>query len=531
MQRLYNKWSNKRNIKSLQVLISSKKLKIMKYLKHKFKYMLLVLFICSLFIMCDSVISNKQKYESTWTSLTKYETPEWFLDGKFGIYTHWGVYSVPAYGPNGTWYSHNIYMYEESPQRKHHEKTYGPLEEFGYKEFIPIFKAEKFNADEWADLFTRSGARWAGPVAEHHDGFAMWNTKFNNYNALKMGPRRDIVGELEKAIKKRGLKYVTTFHHETNWWFFPTWDSRYDCGDLEFSDLYGPIHQRGDEPTKEYLDEWYGKIIEVIDNYDPDLIWFDTGFGAMRESYRKRFLAYYFNKAIERKKEVVVTYKDNDLPPGIGVADLERAQMLDKTDHIWITDTSVDDQGAWSYVKDAEYKSVDRLVDNLVDRVSKNGYLLLNVGPKADGTIPDEAKKCLLGIGKWLKVNGEAIYGTRPWTVASEGPYGLEHGGSFDNESETTYSAQDIRFTTKENILYAICLAWPEQDVLIHSITTNHFPDEDFVGIYPGEIKSISMLGSKEGLDWSITDNGLAITLPSEKPCEHAFSFKITLEQ
>jgi len=221
------------------------------------------------------------------------------MDGKFGIYTHWGVYSVPAVGPNGTWYSHNVYMNEESDQRKHHESQYGPLGEFGYKDFIPMFKAEKFNADEWADLFQKSGARWAGPVAEHHDGFAMWESQFNDYNAVKMGPKRDIVGELEKAIKNRGMKYVTTFHHETNWWFFPTWDKRYDCGDPRYSDLYGPIHQRGDEPTTAYLDEWIGKLFEVIDYYDPDMIWFDTGFGAIRESYRKRFLAYYFNKAID----------------------------------------------------------------------------------------------------------------------------------------------------------------------------------------------------------------------------------------
>ncbi len=475
--------------------------------------------------------ADKAHYDPAWTSLQRHETPKWFLDGKFGIYTHWGVYSVPAFGPNGTWYSHFIYFDENSPQRRYHEAHYGPLEKFGYKDFIPLFKAEKFNADEWADLFEKSGARWAGPVAEHHDGFAMWDTKFNDYNSVKMGPKRDVVGELAKAIKKRGMKYVTTFHHETNWWFFPVWDKRYDCGDPKYSDLYGPIHRRGVEPTTEYLDEWYGKLVEVIDRYDPDLIWFDTGLGAIRESYRKRFLAYYFNRAAQCDKEVVVTCKGNDLPPGIGVLDLELAQMRRKTDFVWMTDTSVDDQAAWSYVQGVRYKTVNNLVDNLVDRVSKNGCLLLNVGPKADGTIPEEAKSCLLGMGRWLKVNGEAIYGTRPWTTAGEGPTSLSSDNRFKNESAVPYTARDIRFTVKGNNLYAICLDWPGEQVTVRLVTTTRFPDEDFVGIYPSEIQSISMLGDGRFLQWKVTDEGLVIQTPLNKPCDYAYAFKIVLEK
>ena len=196
---------------------------------RKTKFTVIVVLIMLFLASCMENSSVQDKiYEPTWTSLEEHEVPDWFVDGKFGIYTHWGVYSVPATGPNGTWYSHFIYFNENSPQRKHHEETYGQLEEFGYKDFIPMFTAENFDADKWAELFEKSGAQWAGTVAEHHDGFAMWNTKFNDYNSVKMGPKRDVVGELEKAIKKRGMKFVTSFHHETNWWFFPAWNERYD---------------------------------------------------------------------------------------------------------------------------------------------------------------------------------------------------------------------------------------------------------------------------------------------------------------
>lgn len=204
-------------------------------------------------------------------------------------------------GPNGTWYANAVYKNENSWQRKHWEETYGTLDEFGYKDLIPMFTAEKFNADEWADLFEKSGARFAGPVAEHHDGFAMWDTEYSEWNAAKMGPKRDVVGELEKAVKSRGMKFVTAFHHAYSWNYFPVWDKRYDCSDPQYSGLYGPVHEKGAEPSKEFLDEWKGKIIEVIDKYDPDFLWFDFTLDIIREDYIKDFIAYYYNKALHIK--------------------------------------------------------------------------------------------------------------------------------------------------------------------------------------------------------------------------------------
>ena len=468
----------------------------------------------------------QKRYEPTWESLKRYETPQWLRDGKFGIYTHWGIYCVPAYGKNATWFISQVYNDPESEARKYYEETYGPLDEFGYKDYIPMFTAEKFNADEWAELFQKAGARFAGPVAEHHDGFAMWDTKWSEWNAVKMGPKRDVVGELEKAIKKRDMKFVTAFHHAANWFYFPVWDKRYDCSDPKYSGLYGFIHEKGAKPNKEFMEEWHGKIIEVIDKYDPDFLWFDFALDKMQDKYIKDFLAYYYNKSEASGREVVVTYKHNDLPPGVGLVDLELGQERELTYHEWITDSTVDDQGAWGYVKTAGYKSLDRLIDNLVDRVSKNGYLLLNVGPKADGTIPEPAKKLLLGMGEWLALNGEAIYGTSAWVIAGEGPTHLEKTGMF-SEAALKYTPEDIRFTTKGDALYAIVLDWPGDEVVIKTFRQEAEWEDDRYYLYEDEIVSITMLGDGKELKWKLTDEGMFIKTPRKKPCEHAFVFKI----
>ena len=442
----------------------------------------LILIVVSFVFVCFGQAQAK-KYEPTWESLREYkEVPKWLRDGKFGIYTHWGPYAVHAYGSNTTWYSFALYLDENSEARKHFEKTFGKLTPtFGYKDLIPKFTAEKFDADEWADLFAKSGAKFAGPVAEHHDGFAMWDTKFSKWNAAKMGPKRDVVGELAKAVRKRNMKFVTAFHHAANWFFFPVLDKRYDTGDPANSGLYGQPHERGAMRNQAFIDEWYGKIIEVIDNYSPDFIWFDFALDSIPEGYVKDFLAYYYNHAEAKGKEVVVTYKDNDLVPATGVRDLELGQEPKLTYHEWITDSTVDDRGAWGYANDLVFKSPDRVIDNLVDRVSKNGYLLLNVGPKPDGTIPEEARKLLLEMGKWLKVNGEGIYGTSPWIIAAEGPTNLgdiQRQGF--NESDVVYTGEDIRFTVKGDTIYATFLAWPGKRAIIKTLRAQGLKADEF---------------------------------------------------
>jgi alpha-L-fucosidase len=468
--------------------------------------------------------TSLQKYQPSWNSLRQIPTPKWLREGKFGIYTHWGVYSVPAYGKNGTWYAHDIYTNPESDNRKHHEATYGPLEKFGYKDFIPMFTGANFEPNAWAELFKRAGARFAGPVAEHHDGFAMWDTKYSPWNAAKMGPKRDVVGELSKAIKSQQMKFLTAFHHAENWFYFPTWDKKYDVSDPTYAGLYGRSHDPGALPDQQFLDVWKGKVIEVIDKYGPDVLWFDFGLQLIQEWYKKDLLAYYFNKSSSEEHDVIVTYKYHNLPPGVGIDDLELGQELEMTYNEWITDTTIDSGSGWGYVKNAGFKRTDELVTGLVDRVSKNGFLLLNVGPKPDGTIPDEAKERLVGVGKWLSVNGEAIYDTTPWLIAGEGPTKLEKAGAFNEKNGIAYTPEDIRFTAKDNTLYATVLAWPGEAASVKSLVPK---GSTWAGLYPSEIVSITMLGDGTELSWKFTKEALVIQAPRSKPCDHAYVFKI----
>jgi alpha-L-fucosidase len=473
-------------------------------------------------------IDSGRPFEASWNSLRNIAVPQWLRDGKFGIYTHWGIYSVPAYGKNGTWYAHNMYTKPNSDEAKHQIATYGPLDKFGYKDFIPMFTGSHFDADEWAELFKNAGARFAGPVAEHHDGFAMWNTKYSQWNAAKMGPKRDVVGELEKAIKKQDMKFLTALHHAEHWFYFPTWDKRYDVGDPRYAGLYGESHAPEALPDKKFLDVWKGKLIEIVDNYGPDVIWFDFGLKLIQQSYKQEFLAYYFNHAATKAKEVTVTYKWHDLTPGVGINDLELGQELNMTYAEWITDTTIDAGSAWGYVKAIGFKSVNELVTGLVDRVSKNGFLLLNVGPKPDGTIPEPAKERLRGIGDWLRVNGEAIYGTSPWLIAAEGPTKLTKSGAFNEDNALQYTPQDIRFTCKNEYLYATVLAWPGDRASITSLVPS---GQDWAGLYPSEIESIVMLGSDEPIKWEFTEKALVLTTPKAKPCQDAFVYRITLKK
>ena len=488
--------------------------------------------------------AQENMYEADWQSLKAYKTPEWFRDAKFGIYCHWGPYSVPAF--ENEWYSHWMYTSPNNPEYKqgkryyeHHIETYGPLNEFGYKDFIPMFKAKKFNAAEWADLFEKAGAKFAGPVSEHADGFAMWDSKLTRWNAKNMGPKRDIMGELSKEIRKRDMKFIATYHRQWLFGWFPTWDESTDASDPQYADLYGPKLKKGDfqyplstkeidEGSKRYYpvgdekfnEDWLARLKEIVDNYNPDLVWFDNKMDVIDEAYRKEFLSYYYNHGVKNNQEVVATYKFYDFKKGTAVLDVERARMSEMKDFPWLTDDSIDWK-AWSDISDPDYKSTNRIIDFLVDVVSKNGCLLLNITPKANGEIPEPVKERLLEIGAWLDQNGEAIYGTRPWEVYGEGPAKVTEGHLSERENADNTS-EDIRFTVKDETLYAIQLDWPKSsETLIKTLGTNN-------KMLQRDIKSIELLGYPLKLKYSRKEDGLHITLPKEPVGKHAFVFKIS---
>jgi alpha-L-fucosidase len=476
----------------------------------------------------EKVAERTKPFTNDWESLQKHKTPEWFLNAKFGIYFHWGVYSVPAYGTE--WYPH--WMYIDSlgwglPYYKHHKTTYGDVSVFGYKDFIPQFTAEKFDPDAWATLFARAGARFAGPCAEHADGFAMWDSKLTKWNAANMGPRRDIVGEMAKAIRKQNLKFITTFHHQWLWGWYPTWDKKTDASNPAYNGvdgIYGPVVSSAaafanPRPSLEFSRYWMAKVREVIDLYQPDLLWFDSRTQTIDEQCRKDFLSYYYNQASTWDREVVITYKDKDFPVGSGVVDLERGRKASITPYPWLNDDSMDWK-SWGYIADADYKSAERLVHELVDIVSKNGCLLLSIGPRADGTIPEAIQERLLAMGEWLKLNGEAIYDTRPFEVFGEGPTVVKEG-HFSESKTVEFKAEDIRFTVKGDKLYAIFMGWPGKEITVKSLPKGK-------KLWLGDIKKITLLGDPTPLKWVQNENGLTVKLPDSPPCKYAFTLKIS---
>ena len=465
-------------------------------------------------------------FQPTWDSLAKYKVPDWYQDAKFGIFIHWGVYSVPAFG--NEWYPREMYNANKSRNGiyQHHLDTYGLPSKFGYKDFIPMFKAEKFDAAAWADLFEKAGARYVIPVAEHHDGFPMYDCSYTQWNAARMGPKRDIIGELAAAVRRKGMVFGLSSHRVENWWFYGEGRKiESDVTDERYRGLYGPARDRKESedqktpPDQRFLNDWLLRCCELVDKYQPQVVWFDWWIAQPTvHPYLKTFSAYYYNRGAEWGKGVAINYKKHggeSYPDTAGVLDIERGQLAAKRDLFWQTDTSVS-KTSWGYVTNHEYKTVDSIVDDLVDIVSKNGCLLLNIGPKPDGTIPDPEQQMLLAIGQWLKVNGEAIYGTRPWRVFGEGPTQVAEG-AFGEKNRKEFTAQDIRFTTKGKTLYAIALGWPgNHKVRIRSLAEGQ-----------SQVKQVRLLGHSGKLDWRQTAEALEVSLPAEAPCEYAVTLEI----
>jgi len=471
----------------------------------------------------DQVI-GQGPFKADWASLKAFKAPDWYRDGKFGIFIHWGLYSVPAFG--NEWYPRNMYR-KGTPEFKHHVATFGPQSKFGYKDFIPKFRAEKFDPEAWAALFRDAGARFVVPVAEHHDGFPMYDTRLSGWSAGKMGPQRDLIGDLAKAVRAEGMVFGVSSHRTEHWWF-------YDAGMKFDSDVrnpanigfYGPASDQkkaengSKPPDRAFLDDWLARCIELVDRYQPQLLWFDWWIEQpVFQPYLQKFAAYYYNRGQEWGRPTAINYKLKTFPPGTAVLDVERGQLGNIREEFWQTDTAVS-KNSWGYVAKQEYKTADSIIDDLVDIVSKNGALLLNIGPRPDGTIPEPEQEVLRTIGKWLKVNGDAIYGTRPWRVYGEGPTGVVEG-SFNDTKRVPFTSRDFRFTSRERVVYAVQLAWPaDRTARIRSLSRKS-------GLLKDRIESVRLLGSTDDLLWEQKDDFLWVRLPAEAPCPEAAALEI----
>ncbi len=453
-------------------------------------------------------VIQKGPFKDDWDSLRSYQVPDWYQDAKFGIFMHWGLYSVPAYA--NEWYSRDMYQSNVTwdDSFKHHVATYGPQNKFGYKDFIPLFKAENFDPAKWAKVFQEAGAKYIVPVAEHHDGFAMYDSDFSRWTAAKMGPHKDLIGMEAKAYRAEGLVFGCSSHRAEHWWFMSggrKFDS--DVQDPKYADFYGPAAEDYSTPSDDYCRNWLARSCELVDKYHPQLVYFDWWIGETPafQPYLKKFAAYYYDRAAEWGEGVVLNTKDKAFVPGTAVQDVEKGKLPGINPVPWQTDTSVSWK-SWAYLKDDQLKDAGYLIRSLIDTVSKNGNLLLDIGPKPDGTLPEDQVKVLLQIGDWLKVNGGAIYRTRPWITFGEGP--TQESAGKNSEAEVKYQQGDLRFTRKGNKLYILPMVAPTQPVTVTLLGKAAAPALT--------VKEVSLLGSPETIQWQRNDEGLVLSPPSK---------------
>lgn len=466
-------------------------------------------------------VIEKGPFQADWNFLTDMCPPSWFSKAKFGIFIHWGLYSVPAHV--NEWYSRNMYI-QDKEEWEYHRKTFGEHKKFGYKDFIPMFTAKKFRPDEWAKLFREAGANYVFPVAEHHDGFQMYKSELSKFNAYDMGPKRDLLGEIKQAVEKEGMVFCTSSHRAEHWFFMghgKEFDS--DIKDpLKKGDFYWPAMPEPDNhslqsepyPTEEYLEDWLLRTCEIIDRYQPVLLYFD--WWIQHEAFKeplKKFAAYYYNRGKEWGKDVAICYKHDAMMFGSGIVEIERGKLSEAKPYLWQTDTAIANN-SWCYTDTLEYKTSHQTILNFIDIISKNGNLLLNVGPKADGSFSEKDQKILKEIGVWMHQNAEAVYKSRPWRKSGEGnTKGKE--GQFTDQKEIAYTREDIRFTTRGDSIYAFVMNYPEDgNVTIRSLSNSK--DQNALEFH-GLIKGVSVLGFDEKPSYKKDLEGLHITTHSVK--------------
>ena len=456
-------------------------------------------------------VIRRGPFEDTWESLSAYEPPEWYRGLKFGIFIHWGVYSVPAYA--NEWYPRSMYM-RGTREFEHHVKTWGPQKDFGYKDFIPLFTADKFDPAAWADLFCRAGAQYVIPVGEHHDGFQMYKSALSHWNAAEMGPKRDAVPEVLSACRERGLVGGVSSHRIEHW-FFLGHGREFDSDikePLGKGDLYWPSMPDPKDledftaepgPSEEFLNDWLERTCEMIDRMKPRILYFNWWIGHKKaEAHVRKMAAYYYNRAAEWGTGAVINYKHGAFPSGAAVPDVERGQLADMKPYLWQSDTSTA-LNSWCYTPENVFRNPGSLVRDLIDIVSKNGRLLLNAGPRADGTFCEEDVRILTAIGDWLKVNGEAVYPARPFRVFGEGPTNVAEG-FFTEGKEKPWCHEDFRFTSVPGAVYVFAMgSAPDGKYRVVSLGTD-------AGL-AGNVRRVTRLGAPGEAAWRRDGDSLTI--------------------
>ncbi len=465
-------------------------------------------------------------FQPTMQSLQQYKCPEWFRDAKFGIWAHWGPQSVPM---DGDWYARGMYE-QGSGHNKYHVANYGPPSKFGYKDIIPLWKAEKWDPERLMGLYKRAGAKYFVSMGTHHDNFFLWKSQLHRWNAVEMGPHRDVVGEWQKAAKKNGLRFGVSEHLGASFTWFqgshgsdktgPNAGVPYDGADPQYQDLYHFPAEPGDRGwysnNPRWQRQWYSEIKELVDNYHPDLLYSDGAVPFNNEVGLSMIAHFYNSDAALHGGKVEAVYNCKQVSDGRWVQDIERGIQPTIDPNPWQTDTSI---GDWFYNRNWKNRPLSWVVDTLVDNVSKNGNLLLNVVQRPDGSLDPDVEQLLEQMAAWSAVHGEAIFGSRPWQVYGEGATRAK-GGAF--KEDFTYSARDIRFTTKGATLYALALGWPaDNQITIRSLAK---PNGENIN----QIKNISLLGYKGKLQWTQTAEGLVVHLPAQKVSDLTTGLKIT---
>ncbi len=516
-------------------------------------------------------------FQPTWESLAQgYEGPDWFRDAKFGIWAHWTAQCVPE---QGDWYARNMYI-QGTKQYNYQVAHYGHPTKFGFMELDNLWKAENWDPEKLMDLYVHAGAKYFVALANHHDNFDAYDSKFQPWNSLNVGPKKDIVGIWAKVAREHGLRFGVTNHSSHAWhWLQPAYGHdvegplagvAYDAATLtkadgkgrwweglDPQDLYCGLrlpmpadlttakaaedwHKKNDGHWYEsvppndngYTDKWFLRCQDLVDKYHPDLLYFDDTELPLEQAGLDIAAHYYNSSAAQHggKSEVVLNAKKMSPAHHTAVVeDIERGVATGIRPEPWQTDTCI---GGWHYdrtlFEQHKYKTVGQVVRMLVDIVSKNGNLLLNIPVKGDGTIDADEVAFLHGLAKWMDVNSEGIFGTRPWTVYGEGPSVTEtaetghFGGARDVRSKP-YTAEDMRFTTKDGAIYTFLFAWPtDGKVVIHSVALGT--------AQPRAVKSVALLGSGEKLAWTQEADGLHVTLPAAKPCDEAYKLKLALK-